>query len=233
MPRPPPTRPRSSSAKLHADRTEMVRLKELGWSNTDIAKHLDLSLSSITQGLQKVGWRGVRKVCVLEECGKEFWTRDTRHSFCCRLHTKRHHARVGAGVVGLFKDEVECALPECRVKFKRRGTSVVYCCKRHGDLHNRRVEHRGFYDRILHISRLACMVCGERYVLDEHHIEFKGAKSNKQSKTVWLCPTHHMAIHRGFARFEGEKYVHIVEDIREGLRRKHPQLGTGDSWAAK
>jgi hypothetical protein len=86
---------------------------------------------------------------------------------------------------------------------------------------------------VLHRVKQKCLVCDERYVLDEHHIEFRGTKSNKQSKTVWLCPTHHMAIHRGFARFDGERYVFTVEDIREGLHRKHPSLVEGKDWSAK
>lgn len=94
-----------------------------------------------------------------------------------------------------------------------------------------------FYRRVLGTADHACVVCGERVILDEHHIEFSNGRSNKESKTVWLCPTHHMAIHRGFSRFDEGVFVWVVDDIRDGLRRKHPDLTAalqqGRSWAAK
>jgi hypothetical protein len=175
----------------------------------------------------------------LEECGKEFRTPHIKSSFCCELHGKRHGARIDAGTVGLFTGDIECALPECRKPVPRRGIMIRYCSSSCTDKHQKRLDTREalFYRRLLGVVDHVCVACPERLVLDEHHLEFTGTKSNKTSKAVWLCPTHHMAIHRSHARFDGDKFVWIHEEIREGLLRKHPalveSLGGGQSWGSK
>lgn len=239
MPKAPPIRPRSSPEKTRADRAEAIRLRELGWTNPAIAKHLDLSVATVVQGFHKTGWAGLLRRCALEECGKEFRTFRLKGAFCCQLHSKRHLARQAVGTVGLFTGDIECALPECRKTAPRQGIVRTYCSRKHGDLHQRRLDRAKssmFYERVLGAADNACVVCAERLVLDEHHVEYSNGRSNKQSKTVWLCPTHHMAIHRGFARFDGDKFVWTVEDIREGLARKHPAIVEsigGKSWGSK
>jgi len=82
--------------------------------------------------------------------------------------------------------------------------------------------------------------CKEKIILDEHHIEFSGNHSNKKSKTVWICPTHHMAVHRGYAKIEQGKYIDLVPTILTAIKKKrkifrnydYVLFTKGSSWAA-
>lgn len=42
-----------------------------------------------------------------------------------------------------------------------------------------------------HIKKLPCMVCGTHTNVQAHHIEY-----SEVYKVQWLCPLHHMAIHK-------------------------------------
>ena len=51
---------------------------------------------------------------------------------------------------------------------------------------------------------MKCIVCGEKEVIDVHHID-KNSKNNSPDNLVPLCPTHHAYMHRGKS--------HLIEDI--------------------
>lgn len=161
------------------------------------------------------------RTCAIVECRKVFVPRTSYQVCCSRLCGKRFCARRNAGVV---VSSVCCALPECqKVVFNAR--SRRFCCKKHAELHRMRTV-KGVYSRLLK-RRPCCCVCGEWRVVDEHHLRHTNIngvhRSDKKSRTVWLCPTHHMMIHRGLACFRGVKF-HFIFTPRV-LRR------IGPSWA--
>lgn len=45
-------------------------------------------------------------------------------------------------------------------------------------------------------------------------------KSDKKGPSVYLCPNHHMMIHRGLARMEDGKFVNMVQSIKEAYLKK-------------
>jgi hypothetical protein len=58
----------------------------------------------------------------------------------------------------------------------------------------------------------SCCVCGEREVLDIHHIDMDRS-NNTMDNLMPLCPTHHMYIHRG-------KLDLIIDRIEEYLDKR-------------
>lgn len=199
---------------------EMVRLREEGWSTGDLGRKYGITKEAAAHRLKLAGkntW--VTKRCDLPECQKEFKTQNIRKRYCCRQHTKRGSERERQG---LKAKKMQCKLPECSEGFWAVAGHKKFCCKDHGDLHTRRIE-KGIYKRILGKSSLVCTApgCGERIILDEHHIEMHKNKSNKDGPTIWLCPTHHMAVHRSAAIVTAAgKYISLLPAIRKGLKRK-------------
>jgi len=178
-----------------------------------------------TRGFKK---SALRK-CALPECEEMFLPATSRHRCCCRQHVKRLHAREAKG---LKRSVVPCALPECNEMVvqmhrgdrpslaMRSGEGKRFCCRKHADVaHSRR--RNGWYKKLLD-QRHGCAApgCAERVVIDQHHVEFSGTKSNKKSKTYYLCPTHHMAIHRSTAEIRDGKYVNLVPDLLRAIEQK-------------
>jgi len=146
---------------------------------------------------------------------------------CCRKHIKRYNAR------GKSPGELlPCCLPECDELVlvpNRVDGQLWWCCRKHGNAHYKRIE-TGFYDR-LRDPGYRCAgrnpngrPCSERYCIDEHHTVFKNGTSHKKGPVITLCPTHHMALHRGLAIYDERGYRWIVRGILDGLRAKHPTL---------
>lgn len=178
-----------------------------------------------SRGLKKTALRR----CALPECGKEFFPMTTRHRCCCRQHVKRLHAREAKG---LKRSVVPCALPECeelvvqvhsgeRPSFLRRsGEGRRFCSREHSNIaHARRKS--GWYKRLLDQAE-QCIApgCNERVVLDEHHIVFTSRGSDKDSPVCTLCPTHHMAVHRGFAEIRDGEYVDLIPRLLAAIEKK-------------
>lgn len=178
--------------------------------------------------------------CALPECGKLFVPK--RKARCCtRKHGKLLSERKRQGLITIH---IVCALPECSntfwtshhsgqkpgMKINKKGRHYkIFCCAYHGDLHTRR-RHNGVYLRVRGEGPVCCAPnCNERIALDEHHIEFGSKGSNKKSKVVWLCPTHHMYIHRRYAEFRNGEFVDLVSKIRYGLRWKR-RIFHGYTW---
>lgn len=188
----------------------------------------------------------LEKRCALFECGKPFKTNRVRQETCCPTHHKLHDSRKANG---LKADRFPCAMPECsnevvrtyagkRPQASGHGRCRVYCCKAHSIIMQARRAHGWYRNLLCSDKKCANPDCGETIVLDEHHIEYSKKGSNKKSKTVWLCPTHHMAIHRGYAKFAGGKFVDTTKWIVEQVKIKAQMLDRykeyliGDNWAA-
>ena len=207
---------------------EAIKLRQSGWSYAKIGKHLDISATTVMNHFNRVhSSKKFERTCLLQECGVVFSTIDPRQTCCCRSHTKLYCNRKAKETC---VDYVECALPECKQMVARIDNRYrKFCCKAHHSLNLRRwgrkknkgVSKYEFYKRLLHYGT-PCMVWGERYVVDEHHTEYTGNRSNKKSDVVFLCPTHHMAIHRGFAKIENGHYVWLTESLRKKLQQKQP-----------
>lgn len=165
----------------------------------------------------------VTRQCALLDCGRDFVTRDVRKTYCCRKHAKLAGNRRENG---LAVERQECALPECRAAVLGFRGRCSYCCKDHADLDWRRWRKSKIYPRLLAKSPV-CLACGEYRVVDEHHVVFYKNKSDKTSKKVYLCPTHHKLIHCGLAVIDSRGYVDLTEGIVADLKRKQPELGQG------
>lgn len=218
---------------LTPEQIEEVRsLREKGLTYRQIAKKYGITPEAVSWRLQSRGLRRwIRQKCELPECDVVFKTMNPRRRCCCLSHIKRLGMREERGIQA---KRTVCSLPECDKIIWRVGNhrlSRKFCSAVHTGLNSRRWRN-GTYLRILGRGK-PCVVCGERIIVDEHHIEFSKNKSNKNSKTIWLCPTHHMAIHRGFAKIIEGKFVRMVEEIREGLLRKQKtavRRGTAKNW---
>jgi len=178
-----------------------------------------------SRGFKRLFWH----ICELPECQKRFQSTRQKHKCCCRKHLKRLSTRRD---LGLHVSILPCAIPECTntvvyvhpekkptLMPLRKGAGKRFCCEKHSNLaHTRR--KTGWYRRLLD-RKVKCMVpnCRERLILDEHHEEFS-YRSNKASRKHYLCPTHHMAIHRGFAEIRSGKFVDLVPNILAAIRHK-------------
>ena len=175
----------------------------------------------------------ITKRCELPECGKEFQTPQDSQRCCCKKHVKAVGAREAKG---LTVSDIPCAIPECcntvhvvhsgrKPAFTGKGgRDKKFCSEAHADLMGNR-RKGGVYQRLLG-KKHVCFVnsCKEWLVLDEHHERHherhhKG-KSDKTSKTYWLCPTHHQMIHRGYATLENGVFTSLVPAILRGIESK-------------
>jgi len=170
------------------------------------------------------------RVCAIPECGAKFTSKDPRKIYCCREHAKLGGFRNSKGI---RKVRAKCSLPECTnmvwaIEGRKRYCSVN-CTKR-----DYRRNRNGFYDRILGIGP-TCSVpgCGHRLCIDEHHyvldhskltLRHHSAVKNKSVKsgpTIFLCPTHHAMVHRGFAYVDSYGVYHDHSElIRSQLEAK-------------
>jgi hypothetical protein len=174
----------------------------------------------------------ISKKCPLPECAKDFQTKDPRQRFCCRKHMKLGFSREYRNATAIYQ---LCALPECDKSVwmtytqgrkptlgGKGGSGKRYCCSLHSVRQSKR-RLNGTYTNIFgHGDRCEAPGCKEHVVLDEHHEKFDKMtlKSDKNSKTHWLCPTHHMKIHRNYAEFSNGKYVDLIPKILAGIKKK-------------
>ena len=205
------------------DTAEASRLRKLGWSYSRIGKRLGVSPTTVLTHLT-ANARLIERVCLLPECGHAIRTYNPRRFYCTRSHAKLDGSRKSKGLELVQR---ECALPECKAKVWAFENTRKYCSQKHADLDWRRWKKHahgtGVYARII-IGKPCCNVCGETAVIDKHHVDFTGNKSSRSSKQVYLCPTHHMLIHRGFARFSAHGvYERLDSLILDGLRLKQPK----------
>lgn len=192
-----------------------IKMRKDGKSAEQIAKHFGITKRAV-QGRLAVSIK--EKITFIRKCpfcNETFETTDITKLYCSNAHTKRANRKKQRVIL-------ECLLPECSNTFLGIKGTNKFCCKKHGDLHSKRILN-GVYDRIVNNSK-KCLACDESVILDEHHIEFYNdngkVRSNKKSKTIYLCPTHHLAIHRGYAVIVDGKYVNIVSLIRKKLKMK-------------
>lgn len=201
---------------------EAVRLRERGWTLQRIGDKFGITKQAVRYRLQRAKHQDApeRRVCELFECDTEYEVVHRRQRCCCRKHTKRLNVREQMGVTARMG---ECALPECRIEVLLGVKGRKYCEHYHGVLNYARIKS-GAYAALLGL-REPCFVCGEAIVVDDHHTEWDSTGSNKEGPTRPLCPTHHMAIHRGFARLtEAGEYEWLADQLREDLLRKQPEL---------
>ena len=194
------------------DIEDIRRLRKAGLSQNKIAHELGVTRMHVRTAL---GAPKYECACILFECGKKFWSKSISH-FCCARHKNRHEGRKGQNVAW-----VECGLPECRTKLLSVGGAKRWCGRIHHALHRRRLLKWGFYSRILGACpQEKCLACGESIILDKHHVKYK--RKSMPGPEVWLCPTHHMAVHRGLAKVENGVYTSLVPAIFAGLATKWP-----------
>lgn len=206
-----------------------LALRQEGYSYAAIGSQLGIAPTTVMNHFNRLNSnKRFKRKCALVECNQEFHTLDPRQTCCCRSHTKRHSNRKIKKICVNF---TECALPECSVRVPRIGRYRKFCCKKHSALNLRRWgrKHKGqrskyeFYFRLLGFGT-PCQVCGEKYVVDEHHVHYSGNRSDKSSTTVYLCPTHHMAIHRGFAIIDDAgKFQWQTKTLTAALHKKQPK----------
>ena len=207
----------------------MKKLRSEGKLLSEIAVLAGVSGATVRTDLGDYGHTVFKpRKCRLLECGVVFQPTNNKQLCCCRRHLKKYYYRRDRQVPVY---ESVCALPECSKPVLVRGRYGKFCGRSHYDRHTKRVSER-FYERLFCVGGRCCFVCGEWLIVDEHHTEFTHRTgSNKKSRTVWLCPNHHRAIHWGLAIIEDGKYRSLAEEIRQGFASKHPELVR--NWADK
>ena len=204
----------------------MWEQRQAGATLVSLAKTWGTSSQNVAYLLRsKYGTSDFTSICAMPECGKSFPTKIAHTRHCCRKHGKVMAGRRESGIEAVQRP---CMLPECEVLVWTTQPlggkpSGCYCMKNHSTLHSMR-RLSGYYDRLLMPGVEACEVCGEQFVLDEHHEVFvlkrgKGAWS-EEGPLHKLCPTHHYQIHRGMAKYENGKFVNLVPVLQEALARK-------------
>lgn len=170
--------------------------------------------------------------CELLECGKLFRAKRPDRRTCCRKHNQRLLERERKGLTAAL---LPCALPGCTQQilwlYKGRRPNILlasgegrrFCCRQHAAMAATR-RKRGFYTRLLDTPH-KCLApqCDERIIVEEHHNVFKPSRnggSGKTSKTYWLCPTHHMAIHRSLAVIQQGQYVDLIPELLHDIQHK-------------
>ncbi len=130
--------------------------------------------------------------------------------------------------------DVVCARPDCSTTFKAKGFKhkKKYCCSecKYVDLlrWNQRLAGESVYQRLAGLGS-GCIACGERLAVQIHHTIFTKNKSDKNSPTVLLCPTHHVYVHHRLAKIENGKFVMLVDtDTLRLLKIKQPEHFTVD-----
>jgi len=211
---------------LNADREEIIRRVLTRETLESIASDYDTSYTNLYRWLGKETDVFERELtCVLVECDNTFPFKG-RQLACCRKHIKRYCARGGPGE---FRP---CSFPECDEPVlvpTPNPDRLWWCGKRHSDIHHQRAAN-GFYERLLGATQqcvgrlISGKRCSEHMCIDVHHTVFTKKGSDKSSPEIFLCPTHHQAIHRGMAVYKDGEYRWIVGEILEGLRSKHPVL---------
>lgn len=212
---------------------EAARLRAEGNTLAQIGAIQRVTAQEVHRRLKRLRTALPEKVCALPECAVKFWPRRATQLCCSRPHLKRLQMRRRRGVQVQFQ---QCGLPGCELSVLRRGYFDRFCSRAHADMHRRWIAS-GLYARLLGLGP-RCIACGEPVVLDEHHVEYPGGRSNKEGPVVCLCPTHHMAVHRGVARVDDGVYVSLVDVLRTQLESKHPTLvqelqASGYTWADK
>lgn len=210
-----------------------VRLWKSGESLADLSRTFLLSRAGVRRRLVKYGGicLEVAKKCAFPGCSNVIRTHRRYQKYCCRKHKSLGYMLEHQRCKWVWR---ECRLPECREIFRTHRTlsgktkqnTQNYCCLLHAQRHRMRVKATGgtsIYRAILGVGP-SCIVCDESLVVDTHHVVFKNNKSDKESRTIPLCPTHHMALHRGLARYTKHGYVWVYKKILRGLKKKHPKL---------
>jgi len=152
--------------------------------------------------------------CAIIECNNYF-IKVGKKKCCSNLHIRRLNAR--HNIIGVPR---VCKLPECsNLLINMRK---LFCCDEHADTDSYR-KLSGFYERLLN-KNPKCLACDEWRVVDIHHLEFNGKKSNKESETVALCPTHHHVLHAGLAEICDGNYIYLENQIIHGLTTKSPEF---------
>jgi hypothetical protein len=170
--------------------------------------------------------------CELPECRKRFFSKRPDRRTCCRKHNQRLLERERKGLTAAL---LPCALPGCTQQIlwlytgKRpnillaSGEGRRFCCKQHAAMASTR-RKSGYYQRLLdRPNKCFSPQCAEHILVEEHHLEFvtgRNGGSNKTSLTCWLCPTHHMAIHRGLAVIQQGQYVDLVPSLLTDIEHK-------------
>ena len=208
---------RHPNYKKDVSSQEIKVLRQKGWPLAKIGKQVGIAPETVRDRLAESGF-AIQRRCALPDCERVFSTRDARKVFCCLRHAKLASDRTRHGRV--FESR-ECLMPGCSKKVLGVRGYTVYCCREHGE-RNARLWRKGVFKRLL--SKFPkCLACGEYAVVDKHHVRFAKNKSDKSSQVVYVCPTHHMLIHKGLARISPEgSYERLDGFIADDLRRKQP-----------
>jgi len=208
---------------------EVLKMREAGATFADIGRRFGITKEGARHRLRLANGEALlTRTCELPDCDRVFMTTFARKRFCCHKHAKRAAERYRSGY---SPRKIVCALPECSVTFwagEEGSRSRRFCCKAHGARHANRIK-KGWYERILGRGKTRCVApgCKESVVLDQHHVQFEGRDTArpKRGPVVFLCPTHHAAVHRGLAVLTDEgNYTSLLPLIRRRLR------AVGDTW---
>lgn len=211
------------------DLAETVRLREKGLSLRQIGKRFGITDAAVNYRLKRAGYehKVAKRKCALTECAVMFYPKSSRHRCCCRKHVKRQSERERVGREAYAS---VCLFPGCSEPTFVRGKYGKWCCRQHYETHRLRVQ-AGFYGRLFGICS-RCIECGEQLAVDDHHVVWDPKNGSSGDETVPLCPTHHRAIHSGYAVIRDGKFVWLLDELREEVRKKHPELvPKGASWA--
>lgn len=209
----------SMKKQTEAKIEEILRLKnEERKSDRAVAKILKMSYDTVGKILKQENWEHFPPYkCGKYDCNNNVITRDPKTLYCCVQCGKTDHMR-RKNAVEVTK--TTCALPECDIDVVIRGRKDKFCSEAHCDLHFSRVS-RDFYYKKLFGKLGKCIACDETNIVTIHHIEHTNGKSNKNSETIILCPTHHDYIHKNLAVYENGVYSYIYDKIVKGIVDKN------------
>ena len=74
----------------------------------------------------------------------------------------------------------------------------------------------------------ACIVCGQTYNLERHHVLYGRNRQNAEEDglMVWLCPEHH----RGTNGVHGKNGNELGTALKEYAQKVYEQTHTRDEW---
>lgn len=211
---------RKYSPEQLEENLKMLEMRKSGKTLESIAKIYDVTPEAISYRLNRTTANIFNEIkCGLFECQNKVIVTSVKRKYCSK---KCSRVAISRNANGTNVSYQECPAPECKKIFLKIGNHRIFCSNKCCDLFSNRIK-KGQYERLFDDSK-KCFVCDEKLVLDIHHVEYTSKGSDKNSKTIYLCPTHHMYIHRGFAKIVNDKFVLIAEELKENLIRKHPDL---------
>jgi hypothetical protein len=205
----------------------MREMRSEGKSYREIASELKVPYASVQRLFYSKSQYD--RLCLLDECRAPFSTNRINKIYCSSDCSQLGGRPSKEPLV----DDV-CCLPGCANSVKTPKGVPRFCSRNCQKRDHKRKQAGGFYCRILGIGP-KCIACDECCVIDWHHTDLKPSKitkhkgsvmtkSDKEGPKVLLCPTHHMMIHRGYAKIENGLFVDLRPMLKKELLTKHPDF---------